>query len=98
MGAEVHEQMFRSGGQSEARPQDLSPKESLVLIYRRTADLGSNPGEGMGVCKCRVPSRHGGTPNTCRAASPLVREKSAVEREERWASPDHPSVLLQNLG
>ncbi|GFX77484.1 uncharacterized protein TNCV_1743821 [Trichonephila clavipes] len=35
-GAEVHEQMFRSGGQSEARPQCLSPQASLVLIYRPT--------------------------------------------------------------
>ncbi|GFX89002.1 hypothetical protein TNCV_2853021 [Trichonephila clavipes] len=36
--AEVHEQMFRSGGLSEARdPQCLSPQTSLVLIYRHTA-------------------------------------------------------------
>ncbi|GFT99725.1 hypothetical protein TNCV_1141071 [Trichonephila clavipes] len=34
MSAEVHEQMSRSGGQSEVRPQCLSPQASLVLIYR----------------------------------------------------------------
>ncbi|GFU08131.1 uncharacterized protein TNCV_1277921 [Trichonephila clavipes] len=32
LGAEVHEQMFRSRGQSEARPQCLSPQANLVLI------------------------------------------------------------------
>ncbi|GFX53259.1 uncharacterized protein TNCV_362531 [Trichonephila clavipes] len=37
LGAEVHEQMPRSGGQSEARPQCLSPQASLVLIYRLTS-------------------------------------------------------------
>ncbi|GFT39011.1 putative transposase [Trichonephila clavipes] len=34
--------------------------------------VGSNPGRGMGVCKCIMPSRHGGTLNIRRAASPLV--------------------------
>ncbi|GFU73113.1 uncharacterized protein TNCV_1354041 [Trichonephila clavipes] len=42
--------------------------------------LGSNPGEDMDVRKCIVPSRHGGTLNSRRAASPLVR---LVEGEER---------------
>ncbi|GFX73564.1 hypothetical protein TNCV_2342691 [Trichonephila clavipes] len=27
---------------------------------------GSNPGKGMDVCKCLVPSWHGGTLNSCR--------------------------------
>ncbi|GFW73104.1 uncharacterized protein TNCV_832231 [Trichonephila clavipes] len=59
-------------------------------------DLGSNPGEDMDVCKCIVPSRHGGTLNSRRAASPLVRW---VEGEERWEAPDHPhGVLPQNWG
>ncbi|GFX40040.1 hypothetical protein TNCV_2273231 [Trichonephila clavipes] len=35
--------------------------------------LGSNPGEGMDVFKCIMPSRHGGTLNIRRSASPLVR-------------------------
>ncbi|GFW21201.1 uncharacterized protein TNCV_1948251 [Trichonephila clavipes] len=47
--------------------------------------LGSNPGEDMGVCKCIVPARHGGTLNSRRAASPLVR---LVEGEERWEATD----------
>ncbi|GFS96478.1 transposable element Tc1 transposase [Trichonephila clavipes] len=42
--------------------------------------LGSNPGEGMDVCKCMVSLRHGDTLNSRRAAS-LVR---LVEGEERW--------------
>ncbi|GFY25514.1 hypothetical protein TNCV_2486341 [Trichonephila clavipes] len=39
--------------------------------------LGSNPGEGMAVCKCTL--RHGATLNSRRAVSPLLR---LVEREE----------------
>ncbi|GFX11099.1 uncharacterized protein TNCV_4503141 [Trichonephila clavipes] len=50
----------------------------------------------MDVCKCIVPSLHGGVLNSRRGASPLVR---LVEREERWESPDHPQVVLpQNWG
>ncbi|GFU76022.1 uncharacterized protein TNCV_1540001 [Trichonephila clavipes] len=48
---------------------------------------GSNPGEDMDVCKCIVPSQHGGTLNSRRAASPLVR---LVEGGERWEAPDPP--------
>ncbi|GFV16253.1 uncharacterized protein TNCV_1670581 [Trichonephila clavipes] len=36
LGAEVHEQMSRSGGQSEARPPSVSLHSSLVLIYQPT--------------------------------------------------------------
>ncbi|GFX69316.1 cullin-4A [Trichonephila clavipes] len=58
--------------------------------------LGLNPGEDMGVCKCLVPSRHGGTLNSCRAASTLGR---LLEGEERWVASDHPQgVLPQNWG
>ncbi|GFT75679.1 hypothetical protein TNCV_5059841 [Trichonephila clavipes] len=42
------------------------------------------------VCKCIVPTRHGSTLNSCRAANPLVR---LIEGEERWKTPDHPRVL-----
>ncbi|GFV53905.1 uncharacterized protein TNCV_166721 [Trichonephila clavipes] len=45
----------------------------------------------MDVCKCIVPSRHGDTLNSRRAARPLVR---LVEREDRWESPDHPWGVL----
>ncbi|GFW51990.1 uncharacterized protein TNCV_1189201 [Trichonephila clavipes] len=58
-------------------------------------DLGSNPGEDMDVCECKVPSRHGGTLNTRRAASPLVR---LVEGKERWEAPDQPHDVLSKLG
>ncbi|GFW40168.1 uncharacterized protein TNCV_5118511 [Trichonephila clavipes] len=62
--AEVHEQMFRSGGQFEARPP---------------------------VFKSPMHLRHGGTQNSRRAASPLVR---LVEGEERWEDPNHPQGVL----
>ncbi|GFV41978.1 uncharacterized protein TNCV_2751591 [Trichonephila clavipes] len=66
----------------------------LVTLTVVPLGLGSNPGKDMGVCKWRVPSLHGGTLNSRRAASPLVR---LVEREERWEAPDHPQgVLPQN--
>ncbi|GFU83737.1 uncharacterized protein TNCV_858161 [Trichonephila clavipes] len=45
----------------------------------------------MDVCKCIVPARHGGTLNSRRAASPLVR---LVEWEERWEASDHPQSVL----
>ncbi|GFX51545.1 uncharacterized protein TNCV_5012491 [Trichonephila clavipes] len=50
--------------------------------------LGSNPGEDMDGYKCIVSSRHGGTLNSRRATSPLVRW---VEVEERWEAPDYSS-------
>ncbi|GFW47361.1 uncharacterized protein TNCV_335311 [Trichonephila clavipes] len=50
----------------------------------------------MDICKCIVPSRHGGTLNCRRVASPLV---WLVEGEERWEASDHPqSVLSLNWG
>ncbi|GFV41184.1 uncharacterized protein TNCV_1102471 [Trichonephila clavipes] len=49
----------------------------------------------MDVCKCIVPLRHGGTLNSRRAASFLVR----LVEEERWEVPDHhQGVLPQNWG
>ncbi|GFU68395.1 uncharacterized protein TNCV_3077831 [Trichonephila clavipes] len=53
--------------------------------------MGSNLGEGMDISKCIVPSRHGGTLNSRRAARSLV---SLVEREERWEASDHPQDFL----
>ncbi|GFX12779.1 uncharacterized protein TNCV_3437531 [Trichonephila clavipes] len=50
----------------------------------------------MVVCKCIVPSRHGGTLNSRRVTSPLVR---LVERKERREALDHPQGgLPQNWG
>ncbi|GFX01172.1 uncharacterized protein TNCV_4581381 [Trichonephila clavipes] len=44
----------------------------------------------------RLPSRHGGTLNSRRAASPLV---GLVEGKEMWEALDHPQgVLPQNWG
>ncbi|GFU05412.1 hypothetical protein TNCV_3290651 [Trichonephila clavipes] len=45
---------------------------------------------------CPVPSRHGGTLNSRRAASPFVR---LAKGEERWEAPDHtPRVSPSKLG
>ncbi|GFS53740.1 uncharacterized protein TNCV_731341 [Trichonephila clavipes] len=50
----------------------------------------------MDACKCIVPSWHGGTLNSHRAASHLVRW---VEGEERRETPGHlEGVLAQNWG
>ncbi|GFX50460.1 hypothetical protein TNCV_770321 [Trichonephila clavipes] len=58
--------------------------------------MGSNSGESMDVCKCIVPSRHWGTLNSHRAASPLVR---LVEGEERWEAFDQYRIFsLKKLG
>ncbi|GFY30038.1 uncharacterized protein TNCV_4073511 [Trichonephila clavipes] len=49
----------------------------------------------MDVCKCIVPSRHGGTLNSRRAASSLER---LMKGGERWEASDHPHGVLQNWG
>ncbi|GFW91660.1 uncharacterized protein TNCV_4500791 [Trichonephila clavipes] len=70
----------------------------MFLISDRSRDQGldSNPGEDMDVCKCIGPTRHGGTLNSRRAASPLVR---LVEGEQRWEAFGPPqSVLPLNWG
>ncbi|GFW72535.1 uncharacterized protein TNCV_3797631 [Trichonephila clavipes] len=67
---------------------DIAVATSLTKKQRTSLKgLGSNPGEDMDVCKCTVPSRHGGTLNSRRAANLLVR---LVEGEERWEASDHP--------
>ncbi|GFU38447.1 uncharacterized protein TNCV_2434001 [Trichonephila clavipes] len=50
----------------------------------------------MDVCKCIVPSRHGGTLNSRRAASPLV--WLVKEEERREASDNSQKVLPLNWG
>ncbi|GFW26643.1 uncharacterized protein TNCV_2850331 [Trichonephila clavipes] len=65
--------------------------EWLATLTAVPLEMGSNPGEDMDVCLCVVPSRHGGTLNSHRAASPLVR---LMEEEERWEAPDHFQCIL----
>ncbi|GFX70196.1 uncharacterized protein TNCV_4616341 [Trichonephila clavipes] len=67
----------------------------LATLAAVSLGLGSNPGEDMDVCNCIVPSWHGGTLNSRRAASPLVR---LVEGEDRWEAPDHPRVSSFKIG
>ncbi|GFU41422.1 hypothetical protein TNCV_2171761 [Trichonephila clavipes] len=52
-------------------------------------DLGLNPGGGMDVCKCIVPSWNGSTINSCRATSIFIR----FEEDSPKAPRD---VLSQN--
>ncbi|GFX24284.1 uncharacterized protein TNCV_1366631 [Trichonephila clavipes] len=88
-------------GSSEMELPDQQQEviRSVLWLATLTAvplGLGSNPGEDMDVCNCIVPSRHAGTLNSRRAASPLVR---LVEGEERWEATDHPQgILPRNWG
>ncbi|GFW67447.1 uncharacterized protein TNCV_3391181 [Trichonephila clavipes] len=60
--------------------------EWLVTLTAVPQGQDSNPREGMDVCKCTVPVRHGGTPNSRPATSPPER---LVERKERWEASEH---------
>ncbi|GFW97758.1 hypothetical protein TNCV_1425211 [Trichonephila clavipes] len=60
---------------------------SLAVALDTTQGLGLNPREDIDVYKYIVPSRHAGTLNSHRAASPLVR---LVAGDERWEAPDPP--------
>ncbi|GFX56773.1 uncharacterized protein TNCV_495211 [Trichonephila clavipes] len=72
----------------------IKAKFSHTVLTDTFVGLGSNPGEGMDVCKCIVPSRHGSTLNSRRTTNPLLR---LVEEEEMWEAPNHPhGVFPQN--
>ncbi|GFX72433.1 cullin-4A [Trichonephila clavipes] len=72
-----------------------SSTSCYVMVYP-AGGLGLNPGEGIDVCKCIVPSRHEGTLNRRRAASPLVR---LITGDKRWETLTVPQgVLPHNLG
>ncbi|GFW14560.1 hypothetical protein TNCV_2358841 [Trichonephila clavipes] len=64
----------------------LYPLQWLATLNAVPLGLCSNPGEDTDVCKCKVSSRHGGTLNSRRAASPLVRLVEG-ERGERPLTP-----------
>ncbi|GFU86492.1 hypothetical protein TNCV_423081 [Trichonephila clavipes] len=71
----------RTGAQKCAgAPSHAGTKVSVLSLM----GLGSNPRDRMDVCKCIAPSRYGGTLNSRRAASPLVR---LVEGEEVLEAP-----------
>ncbi|GFT89395.1 GPI inositol-deacylase [Trichonephila clavipes] len=64
-------------------------KYPFILIYITPLDsqgFGSNFREGMDVCNCLVPLQHGGTLNSHRAASSIMR---LVKGVEWWEAPDH---------
>ncbi|GFX58701.1 hypothetical protein TNCV_804061 [Trichonephila clavipes] len=52
--------------------KDVNEKQRFIVKHGLVG-LCSNPGESIIVRKCIVPLRHGGTLNSHRAASPLVR-------------------------
>ncbi|GFX12915.1 uncharacterized protein TNCV_3659111 [Trichonephila clavipes] len=70
------------------------PVQWLATLTAMPLSQGSNPGEDMDVCKCIVPSRHGGTLKNCRGASPLVR---LVEGEEWSRCPNQVVSLKRDL-
>ncbi|GFX32045.1 uncharacterized protein TNCV_4098951 [Trichonephila clavipes] len=69
-----------------------SPPKWLATLTAVPLRSSSNPEEDMYVCKCIVPSWHGVTLNSRRAARPLVR----LVEEERWEAPDPQGALPQN--
>ncbi|GFV08203.1 uncharacterized protein TNCV_326381 [Trichonephila clavipes] len=80
-------------------PKDITELEAyllqwLAMLTAVPLGLGSNPGEDMDICKCIVPSRHGSTLNSHRAASSLV---TLMEGEEKWEAPDHPQGVHPEL-
>ncbi|GFW80111.1 hypothetical protein TNCV_460201 [Trichonephila clavipes] len=76
------------------------PSRDTIKNKRSYLDANSN-GHGFksrrrhDTSKCIVPSRHGGTLNSRRAASPLVK---LMEGEKRWEAPDHPRCPPSKLG
>ncbi|GFU67964.1 uncharacterized protein TNCV_2823071 [Trichonephila clavipes] len=83
----MFQMMFQGHSKKKSIAGDL--KHNILMII-----LGWNPGEDMDVCKCIVPSQHGGTFNNRRAANPLIR---SVTVDDRWEAPDPPQgVLPQN--
>ncbi|GFX78575.1 uncharacterized protein TNCV_30151 [Trichonephila clavipes] len=94
-GTEDYDYLFTdlSNNDGEEREFDDVPADITEEEYSELG-LGSNPGESIKVCKCIVPSRHGGTLNSRRAASPLMK---LVEGEERWEAPDDPHGVLPQI-
>ncbi|GFV36745.1 hypothetical protein TNCV_2649891 [Trichonephila clavipes] len=69
---------------------------SFLQRFRSIVDISSvYYAEDMDVCKCIVPSRHGGTLNNREAASLLVR---LVAGDEKWKAPDpYPRVFFLKI-
>ncbi|GFS90781.1 hypothetical protein TNCV_1003711 [Trichonephila clavipes] len=70
------------------------PVQWLATLTAVPLGLGSNPGEDMDVCKCIVPSRHGGTLNSRRAISLLVRLVEEKESGIRTQAQDSTRVIV----
>ncbi|GFV61921.1 hypothetical protein TNCV_4107251 [Trichonephila clavipes] len=87
--------MVANSSRTTHRKSGLPTKRITLNVDIGTIGLGLNPGAGKDVCKRIVPSRHGGTISSRRAASPLAR---LVEEEERWVAPDLPQVSSLKIG
>ncbi|GFX29752.1 uncharacterized protein TNCV_2750861 [Trichonephila clavipes] len=57
------------------------------MLTSMSLGMGSNSGGDMDVYKCIVPLWHGGTLNSCQAASPLVRLVAGEERGRPLITP-----------
>ncbi|GFS67527.1 hypothetical protein TNCV_1419981 [Trichonephila clavipes] len=82
--------------QHQFKNQDLQKGGEIIFQNQRQStlkeSLGLDAGECIDVCKCIVPSRHGGTLNSRRAANPHLR---LVEEEESWKT--HRECSLSKL-
>ncbi|GFV92732.1 hypothetical protein TNCV_1375821 [Trichonephila clavipes] len=74
------------------------PVQGLSTLTGVPLGRGSNPGEGMDVCKCIVLSRQGGTLNSRRAASPFVRLVEGEERLQVTTGVTKPLAMLNFVG
>ncbi|GFW98712.1 tigger transposable element-derived protein 1 [Trichonephila clavipes] len=86
-GFDVHEQMFRSGCQPEAKPPVFSYQESFVLIYRPTEGYARNPpGEGSNVrIRRKDPATRG-----LLATNPVILNHGQVT----WTTPEMAPPFL----
>ncbi|GFW91489.1 transposable element Tcb2 transposase [Trichonephila clavipes] len=94
-----------SSRKRKGHPARFQAKKCVALDDVRLTSVGNhmpkgmdlNPGEGMNVCKCVVPWRHGCTLQNRRPASPLVRLVEGKQRSEALAL-SRVFVLPQNWG
>ncbi|GFV84747.1 uncharacterized protein TNCV_4297291 [Trichonephila clavipes] len=92
-------QGLENNANDDASDQEKASMQLVPWLVTLTAvplGLSLNPGEDTDVCKRIVSSRYGGTLNSRRVASPVMR---LVKGEESWEDPEYPQdVLFQNWG
>ncbi|GFW19808.1 hypothetical protein TNCV_3561111 [Trichonephila clavipes] len=99
----MHEQIFRSGGQSDTKPPVLSFQASLVLIYRPTEEMKAESTlltPGFEPRTCAQPSATNARENRHVAGSALQNHKALSQHdmysdghcEDVWSSMDSKSL------